>query len=47
MAHVELPQEELDPIVEAIQEAFKPLQKAMPLIMKIPEERPLSPSIKL
>ena len=38
MAHVELPQEELDPIVEAIQEAFKPLTKAMPLIAKIPEE---------
>lgn len=38
MAHVELPQEELDPIVEAIQEAFKPLTQAMPLIAKIPEE---------
>ena len=38
MAHVELPQEELDPIVEAIQEAFKPLTKAMPLIAKIPQE---------
>ena len=38
MAHVELPQEELDPIVEAIEEAFKPLTKAMPLIAKIPEE---------
>ena len=38
MAHVELPQEELDPIVNAIEEAFKPLTQAMPLIAKIPEE---------
>tara|TARA_B100001094_G_C18106691_1_gene758803 strand:- start:81 stop:1328 length:1248 start_codon:yes stop_codon:yes gene_type:complete len=38
MAHAELPQEELEPLLESIQEAFKPLQKAMPLIMKIPEE---------
>ena len=38
MAHVELPEEELEPLLESIQEAFKPLQKAMPLIMKIPEE---------
>ena len=38
MAHVELPEEELQPLLESIQEAFKPLTKAMPLIMKIPEE---------
>ena len=38
MAHVELPQEELQPLLESIQEAFEPLTKAMPLIMKIPEE---------
>ena len=38
MAHVELPDEELKPLLKSIQEAFLPLQKAMPLIMKIPEE---------
>ena len=38
MAHVELPQEELQPLLQSIQEAFEPLTKAMPLIMKIPEE---------
>lgn len=38
MAHVELPKEELQPLLESIQEAFEPLTKAMPLIMKIPEE---------
>ena len=38
MAHVELPKEELEPILEAIKEAFEPLTKAMPLIAKIPQE---------
>ena len=38
MAHVELPDEELKPLLKSIQESFLPLQKAMPLIMKIPEE---------
>ena len=38
MAHVELPEEELQPLLQAIQEAFEPLTKAMPLIVKIPEE---------
>ena len=30
MAHVELPKEELQPLLESIQEAFEPLTKAMP-----------------
>ena len=38
MAHVELPEEELEPILVAIKEAFEPLTKAMPLIAKIPQE---------
>ena len=38
MAHAELPEEELQPLLKSIQEAFLPLQKAMPLIMRIPEE---------
>ena len=38
MAHVELPVEELEPIVEAIEMAFEPLKRAMPSIIKIPEE---------
>jgi len=35
MAHAELPEEELQPLLKSIQEAFLPLQKAMPLIMRI------------
>ena len=38
MAHVELPEEELQPLIESIKDNFKPLTKAMPLIAKIPEE---------
>lgn len=38
MAHVELPQEELQPLVESMQKVFAPFMDAIPSIIRIPEE---------
>ena len=38
MAHVELPQEELQPLIESMQKVFEPLMRALPSLTLIPDE---------
>ena len=38
MAHVELPQEELQPIIDSMQRVFEPFIAAIPSIIRIPDE---------
>ena len=38
MAHVELPQEELQPLIQSMKRVFEPLVKAMPSLALIPTE---------
>ena len=38
MAHVDLPQEELQPLIESMQKVFEPLMRALPSLTLIPDE---------
>ena len=38
MAHVELPQEELNPLIDSMKNVFAPFVEAIPAIVKIPQE---------
>ena len=38
MAHVELPQEELEPLIQSMKKVFDPLIRAIPSLALIPTE---------